>query len=160
MKADLTHNEFEIASDFADKHCPPGSRVVFCGIVIEYMRMLKQGKSPSDSAKTVLLEGYHIISHTPRIPTTSGDDTAQNAEKLALDLYFKDFINSPRSYSKGTCKGQFSGSERLFAACWRDLLRYRRHTEIDTQADADRWLDQIAGEKVNNPKSSFYIHGK
>jgi hypothetical protein len=161
MKTDLTHAEYEIVSDFADKHCPPGLRVVVCGVVIEYMRSLKQGKKPAKSAKTLLLEGYHAINQSPRAREMRhpGDDSAEIAEKIALDRTFAAFVDSPGSYSKGTCKGQFPGSERLFEACWRDLLRCRRHTEIDTQADADRWLDQLAAEKVNNPKSAFYIRG-
>jgi hypothetical protein len=161
MNNDLTHAEHAIVADFADKHCPPGLRVVVSGVVIEYMRSLKRGEKPAESAKTLLREGYHVISQNPRTREMRhpGDDSAEITEKVALDRTFAAFVNSPGSYSKGTCKGQFAGSERLFEACWRELLRCRRHTEIDTQADAGRWLDLFAAEKVNNPKSAFYLWG-
>jgi hypothetical protein len=55
----------------------------------------------------------------------------------------------------------FSGSERLFSACWNQYLAWLRGAidDPETQADVDQWLDQIASEKVNNPKSVFYIYG-
>lgn len=49
-------------------------------------------------------------------------------------------------------------SDRLFRACWRD---YRRMSIDAPRCDADvvAWLDLIATEKVNNSRSTFYIHG-
>lgn len=55
----------------------------------------------------------------------------------------------------------FDGSDRLFAACWRQYLTYLAES-IDNptcQSDIDGWLESIASEKVNNPRSVFYLYG-
>jgi len=55
----------------------------------------------------------------------------------------------------------FEGSNSLFSACWRQYLGYL-HGATDnpeSQDDIDSWLDSIASEKVNNPRSTFYIYG-
>lgn len=55
----------------------------------------------------------------------------------------------------------FDGGAALFASCWRTYLGYLRGA-IDypsSQSDVDGWLEQIASEKVNNPRSKFYIYG-
>ena len=55
----------------------------------------------------------------------------------------------------------FGGTDRFFAACWSQYLRYLE-TAIDfpkTQEEVSAWLDSIASEKVNDPKSKFFIHG-
>lgn len=66
------------------------------------------------------------------------------------------------AYTKATCRHNFAGCaghEQLFEACWRKLKKYRHATDIATQEDADRWLDELASEMVNNPKSRFYLKG-
>jgi hypothetical protein len=52
-------------------------------------------------------------------------------------------------------------SDRLFNAAWNQYVKYLRGS-IDDPIDDDEvisWLDQIISEKVNNPKSIFYIYG-
>jgi hypothetical protein len=56
---------------------------------------------------------------------------------------------------------KFSGSDALFNACWRQYRSYVNGA-IDDPAnilEVSDWLDNIAAEKVNNPKSKFYIYG-
>ena len=56
---------------------------------------------------------------------------------------------------------RFDGSTRLFNACWRQYRQWLNGA-IDDPINLDdvmQWLDTIASEKVNNPASSFYIHG-
>lgn len=50
---------------------------------------------------------------------------------------------------------------RLFSACWRQYCAYLRSAIDNPHSDSDvlDWLDSIASEKVNNPKSKFYIYG-
>ena len=63
---------------------------------------------------------------------------------------------------KQTARRAFRGSDRLFNACWNQLLGFCRQGAINwptDQAELDNWLDSIASEKVNNPKSRFYICG-
>jgi hypothetical protein len=63
--------------------------------------------------------------------------------------------------SKKEAKRNFNGSNRLFEACWRTYRGYL-NGGIDNPKDqgtVDAWLKEIAAEKVNNPKSSFYIYG-
>jgi hypothetical protein len=52
-------------------------------------------------------------------------------------------------------------SWRLFLACWRQYRTWLRGAIDDPQSDDDvlGWLDSIAAERVNNPRSSFYITG-
>ena len=56
----------------------------------------------------------------------------------------------------------FDGSLRLFKSCWREYhaLLAGGWDQPTMQLDVDQALDQIASEKVNNPRSSFYIYGK
>lgn len=63
--------------------------------------------------------------------------------------------------AKTAARKNFDGSSNLFEACWQLYRKYLRGA-IDNpsnQADVDSWLEQIASEKVNNPRSSFYIYG-
>ena len=60
---------------------------------------------------------------------------------------------------KAKCRKSFDGSDDLFEACWRTLRSIWNATEI-TDDDAEDWLEQIAAEKVNNPRSSFHIYGQ
>ena len=56
----------------------------------------------------------------------------------------------------------FAGSLRLFDSCWREYgnLLAGGWDEPTSQLDVDQALDQIAAEKVNNPRSPFYIYGE
>lgn len=65
----------------------------------------------------------------------------------------------------------FDGSDRLFRACWRDVLvhlsdgglcEHERRTGtfgMGCLGDISEALDQFASERVNNPRSTFYICG-
>ena len=56
---------------------------------------------------------------------------------------------------------QFRGSLALFTACWRQYRTWLNGAIDGPTCDSDvlEWLDQIASEKVNNPKSRFFIYG-
>ena len=47
-------------------------------------------------------------------------------------------------------------SESLFNAAWSDILYFSRNSEID---DLQGLYDSIVSEKVNNPRSKFFIYG-
>ena len=47
-------------------------------------------------------------------------------------------------------------SNRLFNAAWRKIKWFNENSEID---DLQGLYDTIVSEKVNNPKSPFYIYG-
>lgn len=53
-------------------------------------------------------------------------------------------------------------SDRLFNACYRQLRQWIRYGAIDTPDlyAAQEWIEQLIAERVNNPRSSFYIYGK
>lgn len=51
----------------------------------------------------------------------------------------------------------FDGSRRLFEACWRELLAFER--DSDVVDDVAAFLDGAAARRVNDPNSTFYIHG-
>jgi hypothetical protein len=58
-------------------------------------------------------------------------------------------------------RAKFRGSNRLFKACWSTYRAFLR-SSIDSPSDDEEvhtWLDTIAADKVNNPKSTFYIYG-
>ena len=58
--------------------------------------------------------------------------------------------------TKKEARKHFEGSARFFEACWRELNTLGQDYFDDSRAA----LEQIASEKVNNPRSSFYIYGK
>lgn len=62
---------------------------------------------------------------------------------------------------KTVARKNFDGSDALFSACWRKYLGYLNGSIDDPkeQSDVDGWLNTIASEKVNDPKSRFFIHG-
>lgn len=63
--------------------------------------------------------------------------------------------------SRRIAESHFDGTRRLFLSCWRTYLAYL-NGDIDEPSDqneVDSWLESIASEKVNDPKSSFYIYG-
>ena len=47
-------------------------------------------------------------------------------------------------------------SESLFNAAWRVILNFEKCSQID---DLQGLYDTIVSEKVNDPKSKFYIYG-
>lgn len=72
-------------------------------------------------------------------------------------------IEAGMSYAKikKLARINFDGSQELFNACWRQYMTWLNGAIDDPKALSDviNWLDQIASEKVNNPKSRFYIYG-
>lgn len=52
-------------------------------------------------------------------------------------------------------------SDRLFSASYRQLRNWIRQGAIDTPDlfAAQEWMEQLLSERVNNPRSSFYIYG-
>lgn len=62
----------------------------------------------------------------------------------------------PTYYAK-----QFDGSWDLFASCWKQYRLWLNGAIDDPQSDAGvmGWLDQIAAEKVNNPRSRYFVTG-
>jgi hypothetical protein len=67
------------------------------------------------------------------------------------------YQRQPRAYYRRT----FDGSDHLFTAAWRRYLGYLNGAIDAPGSDQDvrDWLDQIAGELVNDGGSRFYIHG-
>lgn len=56
--------------------------------------------------------------------------------------------------------GRSFGSKALKRACWRKLLSYMRDgMEIYSNPEVFATLEAIAREKVNDPRSKFYITG-
>ncbi len=64
------------------------------------------------------------------------------------------YVLQPFSYYRP----KFRGSLALKRACWR---QYLNGAIDDPTCDQDvmDWLENIASERVNNPKSRFYIYG-
>jgi len=63
--------------------------------------------------------------------------------------------------ARAEVKKDFDGSTDLFNACWVEYLR-RLGNSIDNPTsimDIEENIEALASEKVNNPKSKFYIHG-
>jgi hypothetical protein len=62
---------------------------------------------------------------------------------------------------KRVASKNFDGSEELFDACWRQYRTYVNGAIDDPEdlGDVLEWLDSIAAEKVNNPRSRFYMYG-
>jgi len=56
--------------------------------------------------------------------------------------------------TKSEARRTFDGSNELFEACWREYSKNEEYFD-----DTPSVLEMIASEKVNNPKSRFYIYG-
>jgi hypothetical protein len=62
---------------------------------------------------------------------------------------------------KQSARERFGGSNRLFAACWRDLLKFERESDfIGGDIELDAVLNEFASRRVNNSRSSFWIYGE
>ena len=55
----------------------------------------------------------------------------------------------------------FDGSGALFLACWKQYRVWLNGAIDDPESDSDvmGWLNRIAAERVNNPRSRFFIYG-
>jgi len=63
--------------------------------------------------------------------------------------------------ARAEVKAEFDGSTALFDACWKEY-RQRLNGFINNPTsvmDIEENIEAIASEKVNNPRSSFYIYG-
>jgi hypothetical protein len=47
----------------------------------------------------------------------------------------------------------------LFDACWRMIMKFANQGDISDYQHLRALYDSIASEKVNNPRSKFYMHG-
>lgn len=65
-------------------------------------------------------------------------------------------LHTPRVY-----RSQVRMSTRLFRATWAHYLRYLDGAIDNPTCDEDviGWLELIASEKVNNPRSVFWLRG-
>ena len=56
---------------------------------------------------------------------------------------------------------RFDGSPALFTACWRKYRQLLSSHVDNPQCDSDvlDWLETLAGHRVNDGGSAFYIHG-
>jgi hypothetical protein len=62
---------------------------------------------------------------------------------------------------RGEARRRFDGSERLFNACWRELLWYERNADVcGSEIEVDSVLHGAASRRVNNERSSFWIYGE
>lgn len=62
---------------------------------------------------------------------------------------------------KKEARKKFEGSNNLFDVCWKDMLSLIRDgmEEPESEEETMRVLDDIASQKVNSPRSKFYIYG-
>jgi len=63
-----------------------------------------------------------------------------------------------KALSKEQFRREFDGSEELFNTCWRQLKR-EVYTSSMHADEVSAWLEAFAAERVNNPRSKFYIYG-
>ncbi len=63
-----------------------------------------------------------------------------------------------KALTKEQFRREFDGSEALFNACWRQLRR-DVYTGSMPEDEIAAWLEAFAAERVNNPRSKFYIYG-
>ena len=47
----------------------------------------------------------------------------------------------------------------LFDACWKEVMRFANQGDIVDYEHLKELYNSIASEKVNNPRSKFYIYG-
>lgn len=89
------------------------------------------------------------------------DISLRYAQKKALKKVLLNINKANRSdllkIKKQLRQDNKEDSLRLFNAAWRSILEFSRGSEID---DLQGLYNQIVSEKINNPKSSFYIYGK
>ena len=66
------------------------------------------------------------------------------------------------SWSRKDFERHFEGSQGLFNYCWRKWREYVRASGngVTTAAeDVLMFLNDVASEQVNNPKSKYYLYG-
>ena len=70
-------------------------------------------------------------------------------------------MNEYKLQAKEHYRKDFDGSTALFNACWKQYRAWLKGSINNPKCDYDviDWLDKIAAEKVNNPRSVFYMYG-
>jgi len=61
---------------------------------------------------------------------------------------------------KSRLKKKYNDTDRLFNSAWREVLYFARNSEIRDFEELCAIYEQITSQKVNNPRSSFYIYGR
>lgn len=76
---------------------------------------------------------------------------------MSLTVNGRYIIQSPRHYRHFFSRT----SDRLYRAAFKQYRAFLNGSIDDPSCDEDvvNWLTSIISEKVNNPRSSFYIHG-
>jgi hypothetical protein len=81
-------------------------------------------------------------------------EIAMNCSRLDINTADKSELLKIKKHLRKRNKTDYM---RLFNAVWRDILAFKRASQID---DLQGLYDQLVSEKVNNSRSSFWIYGK
>ena len=67
---------------------------------------------------------------------------------------------TPQDLRPSLYRPRFQGSDRLFRHCWRRLRRHvSQGMDLLDSDEVQEYLELLASDAVNNPRSSFYISG-
>jgi hypothetical protein len=111
--------------------------------------------SPFEFLANVLI----VTENNPRVkfePWLEFDEAISRGIRKALKERWKSIRMTKEDYWKS-----FEGSRDLFDECWKMLRCEAKHTEIDfnENLDIEQRLENFASDKVNDPRSRFYIYG-
>jgi hypothetical protein len=106
-----------------------------------------------------LANDINATEDNPRVkfePWFEFDEAISRGIRKALKERWKSIRMTKEDYWKS-----FEGSRDLFDECWKMLRREAKHTEIDfnENLDIEQRLENFASDKVNDPRSRFYIYG-
>jgi hypothetical protein len=106
-----------------------------------------------------LANDINATEDNPRVkfePWFEFDEAISRGIRKALKERWKSIRMTKEDYWKS-----FEGSRDLFDECWKMLRREAKHTEIDfnENLDIEQRLKNFASDKVNDPRSRFYIYG-
>ena len=85
------------------------------------------------------------------------DEAISRGINKALKERWKSVAWTKEDYARG-----FDGSRDLFDTVWRKLRSYAKSSinlDWNNNKEVESWLETLASELVNNPKSRFYIYG-
>ncbi len=68
------------------------------------------------------------------------------------------FTENGKEYKKSNFRKTFEGSEGLFESCWGEFLSWFADT-CNSVYEIEECLDYLASQRVNDPKSKWYITG-
>jgi uncharacterized protein YfkK (UPF0435 family) len=60
---------------------------------------------------------------------------------------------------KKRLKQDVRDSDALFEACWREVMVFAKESDIYDYNHLKELYNSVASQKVNNPRSRFYIYG-